>query len=138
MNKNNPKLISALTCEQVITDNEGKNTLVGTFSNINANNFPARHAFMSLFCAWLNNKEQDQTYKLRVIVSGPVDQSGGVTKIEIPVKFFKDKTITYAVLNFQGIIFNGSGICWFEVYLDDEEIVRVPVIIGKNPLPTKA
>lgn len=129
MDKGKPQLISALTCEQIITDQEGRHHIIGIFSNINAVNFPAIHSRMAIFCAWLNNN-LNHSYTLQVSIEGPVKNP---PKIEMPIKFMGDKIITYAILNFEGIKFESEGICKFTIYLDKEKIVTVPIIIAKIP-----
>lgn len=129
MNKNKPQLIGALTCDQVFTDQEGRHNIIGIFSNINATNFPAFHPKMSIFCAWLNNGS-DEDYELRVIIDGPVKNP---PKMETQIKFMGDKVITYAILNFVGITFDGEGECRFTMYLGEEKIATLPIIVGKSP-----
>lgn len=127
MKKDKPKLIGALTCDQVITDKNDKHTLVGLFSNINANKFPAVYPQMVVFCAWLN-KHVDETYKLRVNIKTP--EGNETAKIEGQIKFKKDKLITYGIFNFNGLVFEKDGDYKVGVYLDDENIVAVPIRVG--------
>ncbi len=125
-----PQLISALTCDQVITDQSGKNTLIGLFSNIYADNFPARHSKMTLFCAWLNNGRMG-TNTLKVIF---IDPSGKeVLNIKPSIEFKDKKVITYAILNFEGIVFPQKGVYKIEVYLEGDKEVEIPIILENPP-----
>lgn len=121
-----PKLISALTCDQVITDKTGKHTLIGLFSDIKAEEFPARHPHMVLFCAWLN-RQTDEDYKLRVDITDPNNEE--LVKIEGDISFKKDKLITYGIFEFDGVVFKQEGMHLFEVYFDNEKIIQVPIKI---------
>lgn len=122
--KNKPELISALTCDQVITDKTNKHTLVGLFSDIRAKKFPARHLHMVLFCGWLN-RGRDENYNVKVCITSPDKKELG--KIEGEVKFKKDKLITYGIFNFDGILFEQEGMHYFEIYFDNEKIIEVPI-----------
>jgi hypothetical protein len=129
MQKTNfPVLISALTCEQVITDTSGKHTLVGLFTNINAPEFPAVHPRMTLFCAWINTGKKDK-YRIKVGVEDPDGEILG-KEFNGEIEFKEDKIITYGILNFEGIMFEKEGKHFFGIYLNEEEVVRVPVIVG--------
>ena len=131
MAKAKPKLIAALTCEQVITDKtKDMHTLVGLFSDIHAENFPAKHPHMVLFCAW-GKAGASRTYRLEIKVKDP--DNGNLAKVDVELKFEKGKIRTYAIFNFQNLVFKKAGQYAFEIYLDGEMIAAVPVNVGKPP-----
>jgi hypothetical protein len=131
-----PKLLAALLCDRVITDQkDGGHTLVGLFSEIKAHNFPARHHRMVFFCGWLNNNlQENEGHPFRVNLKGP--DGSILANIKGEIEFKKDKTRTFVILNFAGIMFKSQGVHKFVLYLDEEKIIEVPFkLIKVKKLP---
>ena len=131
MVKAKPKLIAALTCDQVITDKiKESHTLVGLFSDIYAQKFPARHPHMVFFCAW-GPSNTPATYNVQVVVKDP--DKGNLAKIDVKLELKKGKTRTYAIFNFENLLFNKQGEYTFELRLGGELIAEVPVKASTPP-----
>lgn len=127
-----PVLLAALLCDKVITDKkDGGHTLVGLFSEIKAPNFPAKHHRMVLFCGWLNKSlEENKNSSLRVNLKGP--DGSVLANIKGEIEFKKDKTRTFVILNFEGIVFKSQGVHKFVLHLDEEKIIEVPFKLVKK------
>ncbi len=126
-----PQLISALACDQVITDQNNKNTLVGLFSNIYADGFPVAHPSMALFLAWLTNNNIGK-FQLRITHIDPQGSENTLLKDQ-EIEFRENKIINYFIFNINGFVFNQRGEHKFAVYLNNSKEVEVPVIVDKPP-----
>ena len=63
----NPTALSMIICDHVWRDPcEGKSTIIGTFTTLNADNFPFRHPVLAIYFA-LTDGHGDVMVKLRLI-----------------------------------------------------------------------
>lgn len=130
---NKPKLISLLVCDQVITDQNGKHTLVGIFGEINTRKFPTIHPHMVVFLAWLNKGVEKKT-KLNIQI---LDKEGSPLDAKIEnhqIEFLRDKSGTFGIFNFNNVLFREGGIYTIVVDLDDERIGELPVKVSLSNL----
>lgn len=127
MNMIEPKLTSLLVCDQVITDKDGKHTLIGVFGNINAPKFPAIHFRMVVFCAWVNNgAEGEKVLNIKIIDDEGMPLAN--SKIEnLSINFEKEKTGTFGIFNFNNVLFRKNGDYTIVVELDGNKIGELPI-----------
>ncbi len=124
-----PKLISLLVCDQVITDKNNKHTLVGVFDRINAKTFPVRHSKMFVFLAWLN-KKSGKKYVLDIEI---VDPEGNPLQEKInkfSIEFPEDKTRVYGIFDFNNVFFNKKGTFVVTVFLNRKKVGELPIEVG--------
>ena len=124
-----PILLSVIICDQVITDLiTRKNTLVGVFDNINAIQFPARHAWLAIFCQLTNGRGR-VPITVRLVDVGDSDTVLGEFKVE---ESFKDpREVRNLRLDIGGTVFPHEGEYRFQIYADEEFLGERRIICRK-------
>ncbi len=130
--KNEPKLITLALCDQVITDENGKHSLIGIFGDIFATQFPAVHGHMVVFLMFLNNGVQKSS-KLDIQI---LDDNSNPLNSRIRdhiISFDKDKVGTFGIFNFNNILFTKEGKYIIKVDLDGKNIGKLPLNVMNPP-----
>lgn len=130
--KKEPKLLTLLACDQVITDKDNKHSIIGIFTQIFANNFPAAHPHMTIFLAWLNNgvvRKSRLDIKILDDLKQPLE-----AKIERhEISFEENKEGVFGIFNFNNVIFKQQGNYTIAIDLDEQRIGELPIKVGPRP-----
>lgn len=132
MDNKKPKLIAFLVCDQVISEKNGKHSLIGIFSDIHAENFPVIHSRMVVFMAWLN-EGIGREYGLSVVIEDSEEEPLEAKIEEHKVKFNKNKQRTYGIFTFNSVKFPQKGTYRFVAELDGQKIGELPIKVGFPP-----
>jgi len=129
-NLSKPMGIAMIVCDEIIEDRHtGKKTLVGLFSRIHANSFPAVHPKMNLFISFDNAKGHYHS-AIRIIrekTSEIIAEAKGEIMVKSPVDV-TEMNITFLNLNFPE-----AGVYNIEFYCEDELVLQRRFVIENMP-----
>lgn len=126
-----PVLTAVIICDQIITDKSDKHTLVGVFSNIWTQSFPAIHSKFVVFTSWVNNNFSGKL-KLDIKILSPDNDYLDAKINNIDFNFDPNKIGTYGIFEFNGVKFPVEGKYYIEVCIDGEKIVVLPLEVKKR------
>lgn len=127
MNTIPPDLQSAILCDDVRQERNGKFILIGLFDAIMVQTFPARYPRLYMVTRWCSG-EGNYTQRSRIIK--PDGNNVLVEGQNIPVKLPTTETTATNVEIFLNVEFQAEGTHWVEVLLDGDLKIRYPLRVG--------
>ena len=115
-------------------ENNGKLTVVGTFDTIISRNFPCMHPQLSVVIRLRFDLWEFSTHHFR-IESHDLDGNGTIEPIQgnLSVNGAGNATaVSHLVFTITNLHFNKSGIFNFVLFVDDKEIMSIPLYIRKE------
>jgi hypothetical protein len=127
MNAIPPDLQSALLCDDVRQERNGKFILIGLFDAIMVQSLPARYPRLFMVTRWCSG--QGEFYQ-RTRILKP-DESGVLVEGQnIPVKLTTTEATATNVEIFLNVEFQREGTHWVEILLDGDIKIRYPLRVG--------
>lgn len=127
----------ALLADAATVDASGKLNILGVFDRVTAQTFPARHGRVALVLRFSAGLDDAGTHEMALRLRGPegeeiADLSGQIQfgpgprssggRIKVP-----------HVLNLDGIVFENPGRYSFDVVVDGDHQVTVPLTVAEMP-----
>lgn len=123
----------ALLADAATVDPAGKLNILGIFDRISAGSFPVRHGHMALVLRFVAAPAEAGTHDVSIVVKGPEGEEVATLNGKIqtgpgsPVS--KEKTRVPQVVNLGGMVFPGPGRYAFEVSVEGDHVVSVPLTL---------
>lgn len=126
----------ALLADAATIDASGKMNILGVFDRITVSQFPAQHGRISLVLRLTAGTSEMGTHEMEIrlcdpdgaevlSLNGELQLGGGPTAVEgIRVPH---------VLNLDGLVFTGPGTYSFDVRIDGEHHVSIPLVVDGPP-----
>ena len=130
MEKISPDLQSALLCDDVRQERNGKFMLIGLFDAIVLQNLPVRYPRLFMVTRWCSG-EGDFVQKSRIL-----KPDGTLALVEgqaIPVKLPNSEATATNVEVFLNVEFQTAGTHWVEILLDGDLKIRYPLRVSIAP-----
>ena len=126
MPKSRPCLQFSITCDNVAQDKiTGNFILHGIFDSISSKKFPARHYRLYVVNKWYNGVGKFTQNTQIVSPDGEVISKDNKSEFNL-----LSNDLSHVVLaRFDGVLFKKSGTYKIEVYLDNECMLRYPLIV---------
>jgi len=124
----------ALLADAATIDGSGKLNILGIFDRLNASQFPARHGRMALILRFSAGLHETGQHVVGITLRDP--DGGEVVRIDGemqlgPGRPFEGGQIRVPhVLNVEGLVFPRSGIYGFDVQVDGEHHVTLPLTVN--------
>ncbi len=121
----------ALLADAATVDSAGKLNILGIFDSITSTRFPAKHGLISLVLRFSAGLEQAGQHTIRIRLSGPEGEE--VLRLDGEVKFGPGAARDGGqlkiphILNMDGIVFRAPGRYAFDVDLNGEHQVSLPL-----------
>lgn len=134
----------ALIADAATIDAAGKLNILGVFDRINAARFPARHGRISLVLRFLATVQESGVHPVEIHLRSPggeeVVRLDGTLQLGPGPGSAGGSAKVPHVLNLDGVVFQGPGRYSFEVKVDGEMLVTVPLTVtgpapGAGPAP---
>jgi hypothetical protein len=125
-----PDLQSALLCDDVRQERNGKFILIGLFDAIVLQNLPVRYPRLFMVTRWCSG-QGEFTQKSRMLK--PDGSSVLVEGQLIPVRLPNTEATATNVEVFLNVEFQAAGTHWVEVLLDGDLKIRYPLRVGIAP-----
>ena len=122
-----PDLQSAILCDDVRQERNGKFILIGLFDAIVVPSLPVRYPRLFLVTRWCSG-QGEFTQRSRIL-----RPDGSTTQVEgqrIPVRLASTEATATNVEVFLNVEFMTSGTHWVEVLLDGDLKIRYPLRVG--------
>lgn len=132
MEKFSPDLQSALLCDDVRQERNGKFILIGLFDAIVLQNLPVRYPRLFMVTRWCSG-QGDFMQKSRIL-----KPDGTALLVEgqtIPVRLPNTEATATNVEVFLNVEFQLPGAHWVEVLLDGDLKIRYPLRVSLSPKP---
>jgi len=125
----------ALLADAATVDGSGKLNILGIFDRIGVRNFPLRYGRIALvlrFTAGLEDAGAHQVVlKLRDPAGGELISLNGNIQFGPGPAGQGGRLLVPHILNLDGLVFRDPGIYSFEVILDEEHILSIPLTVSK-------
>lgn len=125
-----PDLQSAILCDDVRQERNGKFILIGLFDAIVVQNLPVRYPRLFLVTRWCSG-QGDFTQRSRILK--PDQTSVLLEGQKIPVQLPSPEATATNVEVFINVEFQLEGTHWIEVLLDSDLKIRYPLRVGTPP-----
>jgi hypothetical protein len=135
MNTILPDLQSAILCDDVRQERNGKFILIGLFDAIMVQSLPARYPRLFMVTRWCSG---EGTFNQRSRILKPDENSVLVEGQNIPVKLPSPEATATNVEIFLNVEFLTEGTHWVEVLLDGDLKIRYPLRVGIAKGPPQA
>lgn len=130
MEKFSPDIQSALLCDDVRQERNGKFILIGLFDAIVLQNLPVRYPRLFMVTRWCSG-QGDFTQKSRILK--PDGTSVLVEGQTIPVRLPNTEATATNVEVFLNVEFQAAGSHWVEILLDGDLKIRYPLRVSLAP-----
>ncbi len=127
MNPITPDLQSAVLCDDVRQERNGKFILIGLFDAIMVQSLPARYPRLFMVTRWCSGEGE---FHQRSRILKPDESSVLVEGQNIPVKLMTPEATATNVEIFLNVEFQQEGTHWVEVLLDGDLKIRYPLRVG--------
>ena len=130
-----PDLQSALLCDDVRQENNGKFIIIGIFDTIYAPQWPLRYHRLFVVTRWCSGNGQftQRTRLLRPDQKTPVVETRPIT-----FQMNDPETLVTNIEAFFNLDFLTAGTHWIEILLDQEMKIRFPLRVAAMPNPPAA
>ena len=121
----------ALLADAATVDSAGKLNILGIFDSITSTRFPAKHGLISLVLRFSAGLEQAGEHTITISLRGPAGEN--LLRLDGKVKFGPGAASDGGqmkiphILNMDGIVFQKPGSYAFDVDLDGEHQVSLPL-----------
>lgn len=132
-----PDVLSLVVCDQIITDRiTGKQSLIGIFSRIHAQGFPARHAQLSVYVV-LTDGHGRTTLTIRIVDGN--DERPPLVEGKGQVHFKNPRAVANLALQFHGLTFPEPGEYRVQLYASGQLLREARLDLLKAiPRPPRA
>ena len=127
-----PDLQSSLLCDDVRQERNGKFMLIGLFDSIASQQFPIRYPRLFTVNRWCSGQGE---FKQMTRILRPNQEDALVEGKQIPVKLPDPQSTATNVEVFVNVSFDGPGVYWVEVTLEETLKLRYPLRVGQVQLP---
>ncbi len=127
MNTIPPDLQSAVLCDDVRQERNGKFILIGLFDAIMVQAMPARYPRLFMVTRWCSGEGE---FQQRSRILKPDETAVLVEGQSIPVKLPSPEATATNVEIFLNVEFQTEGTHWIEVLLDGDMKIRYPLRVG--------
>jgi len=121
-----PNLQSSLLCDDVRQEKNGKFMLIGLFDRFGLPKFPITVPRIFVVNKWCSGEGE---FKQQSKIIRPDGKTALVTGKPIDVKLRNSIQSATSIEIFVNIQFHEAGIHWVEVSLEDELVIRYPLIV---------
>ncbi|MDE0072854.1 MAG: hypothetical protein OXR82_10710 [Gammaproteobacteria bacterium] len=132
----------ALLADAATVDSAGKLNILGIFDSITSTRFPAKHGLISLVLRFSAGLAQAGEHAIRIRLRGPSGED--VLRLDGKVKFGPGPASDGGqlkiphILNMDGIVFRTPGRYAFDVDLDGEHQVSLPLRVVSSAFAAAA
>lgn len=127
-----PDLQSAILCDDVRQERNGKFILIGLFDAIVVQNLPARYPRLFLVTRWCSG-QGEFTQRSRILK--PDQSTSLIEGQKIPVRLPNPEATATNVEVFINVEFHHEGTHWVEILLDGDLKIRYPLRVGTPAKP---
>lgn len=119
-----PIVLYSLACDYVITDKDGKMSLLGVFENINAPKFPVTHPFFFLVSQFSKAVGE---YVLQIKLMDNEKKNVLAKTPEMKIKFERENRKHNVFFNLVNTQFESPGTYWIESFVDGISVYSEPL-----------
>lgn len=124
----------ALLCDAATVDGSGKLNILGVFDRLNVTSFPARHGRMALVLRFRGTVADAGEHALVIALKDPEGEelfrADGKIQIGAGRGSAQEGVAVPQILNFDGVVFQEEGRYSFDVKVDDDHHVAVPLRVA--------
>lgn len=123
----------ALLADAATVDSSGKLNILGVFDRIDTRGFPAQHGRIALVLRFRGDFNDAGQHHLRMRLAAPGGQEIAAVEGELELGPPPQPTVPIHIphiINMDGIVFGVPGTYSFDVYLDGEHEVSVPLTVS--------
>ena len=122
----------ALVADAATIDGSGKLNILGVFDRIDAQGFPARHGRISLVLRFAGDLKDAGRHHMRISLKAPSGEEvlGMEGALQLGPGPVSEGMLIPHVINFDGVVFPAPGRYAFDVVIDGEHTVAVPLNVG--------
>lgn len=121
----------ALLADAATIDAAGKLNILGIFDRLGLSNFPGRHGRMALVLRFRAGLNETGRHELGIVLTGPdgeeVVRADGALQIRPSGAAAREGVVVPQVFNLDGLVFNAPGPYAFDVLVDGEHHVSIPL-----------
>ncbi len=123
----------ALLCDAATVDASGKLNILGIFDRLGTSAFPTRHPRMSLVLRFSAGIHEVGKHEVEIILKGPEGQElvriDGEMNLSAGPRGVSGGVLVPHILNMDGLVFPSAGRYTFDVRVDDEHHVSIPLTL---------
>lgn len=123
----------ALLADAATVDASGKLNILGVFDRIDAQAFPAQHGRIALVLRFTGDFNDAGQHVLRMRLADPNGQELAAVEGELHLGPPPQPDVPIHIphiINMDGVVFGTAGTFSFDVYLDGQHEVSVPLTVG--------
>ena len=124
----------ALLADAATIDASGKLNILGVFDRIGVRQLPTQHGRIALVLRFVAGVQEAGSHSLRIRLSDPAGAEvvglDGELQIGPGARSVEEGVRVPHVLNLDGLIFQQAGRYFFEVQVDGEHHVSIPLIVA--------
>lgn len=124
----------ALLADAATVDSSGKLNILGVFDRLGADTFPARHPRMSLVLRFTAGLQETGAHKVDISLRDPdgeeVVRMDGEMQLSPGRRGATEGIRVPHVLNIDGLVFPKAGRYAFDVAVDGEHHVSIPLLVA--------
>lgn len=132
----------ALLADAATVDASGKLNILGVFDRLGTSAFPTRHPRMSLVLRFSAGVHEMGTHEVEIVLKAPEGQEivriGGEMNLAAGPRQVADGVLVPHVLNMDGLVFPAAGRYAFDVRVDGEHHVSIPLTLSGPGRSAKA
>lgn len=128
-----PDLQSSLLCDDVRQERNGKFMLIGLFDSIASQQFPICYPRLFTVNRWCSGQGE---FKQVTRILKPDQENVLVEGKQIPIKLPDPQSTATNVEVFVNVSFDGPGVYWVEVMLENVLKLRYPLRVGQVQMPS--
>ena len=130
-----PDLQSALLCDDVRQERNGKFILIGIYDGLGLPHFPSRLGRLCIVTRWCSG---DGEFTQRTRLMAPDQATVVMDGRPIPVRLNNPEASATNVEIFMNVTFREAGTYWIEIMLDDDLKLRFPLRVALREPPPGA
>lgn len=127
----------ALLCDAATIDGAGKLNILGIFDRIGVQSFPARHGRLTLVLRFSAGLNEASDHELVITMHDPEEEelvrADGNLQLGAGAARARHGIKVPQILNFDGVVFKQAGAYRFDVEVDGEHAVSVPLQVIEAP-----
>ncbi len=127
-----PDLQSALLCDDVRQERNGKFILIGLYDALMMRSFPGRHPKLCIVTRWCSGAG---SFVQHTRIVAPDQETVVMEGRSIPVELKNPEDTRTNVEIFMNVLFQNPGTHWVEILLDDDLKLRFPLRVVKAQPP---
>lgn len=121
----------ALLADAATIDNSGKLNILGIFDRIDAQGFPAQHGRIALILRFSGTIQDAGAHHLRIRLTHPTGEEMASVEgdLHLGPGAFAEPLHAHHIINMDGLVFPVGGVYSFDVFLDGQAVVSVPITV---------